>query len=84
MLERINLTYFVLSFCVGIFFVYIITPVQSIVHKFPSPDNTDIIYTDKSDSCYKYRSDELSCDKEKDSNIQPQPIIEDFKDVKRK
>jgi hypothetical protein len=83
MLERIKIKYFLASFFVGIFFVYIMTPAKSIVHKFPSPDNSDLIYTDKSDSCYKYHSDEMKCGDADQEEILPQPIIEDFKDNKK-
>jgi len=71
------MAYFIISFCVGIFFVYVATPKKSFVYKFPSPDNSDIVYRDKSDSCYKYHSNEIECPKDS-SNIEPQPIIEDF------
>jgi hypothetical protein len=60
--------------------VFIMTPKKTIVYKFPSPDNSDLVYQDKSDSCYKYHSNEIECPKD-DSVIEPQPIIEDFKDV---
>ena len=83
MFEKINLTYFTISFCVGIFLVYIMTPKKTIVYKFPSPDNSDLVYQDKSDSCYKYHSNEIECPKD-ESKIEPQPIIEDFKDVDNK
>lgn len=80
MFEKINLTYFTISFCVGIFLVYVMTPKKTIVYKFPSPDNSDLVYQDKSDSCYKYHSNEIECPKD-ESAIEPQPIIEDFKEV---
>ena len=47
----INTTYFVISFCIGIMFVYIMNPPLQVVYKFPSPDNEDIIYNDESESC---------------------------------
>ena len=78
MLEKINIKYFTLSFCVGILMVYLITPKKTVVYKFPSPDNSDLLYHDKSESCYKYHSDEIDCPEDK-SIIEPQPIIEDFK-----
>jgi hypothetical protein len=80
MFEKINFIYFTISFCVGIFLVYIQTPKKTIVYKFPSPDNSDLVYKDKSESCYKYHSNEIECPKD-DSAIEPQPIIEDFETV---
>ena len=78
MFEKINVIYFTISFCVGIFCVYVMTPKKSIVYKFPSPDNIETEYQDKSESCYKYHSNEIECPKD-DSLVEPQPIIEDFK-----
>jgi len=77
MFEKLNLTYFIISFCVGIFFVYAMTPKKNLVYKFPSPDNQELIYQDKSESCYKYHSNEIECPND-EVKIEPQPVIEDF------
>ena len=77
MFEKLKLTYFIISFCVGIFFVYAMTPKKNLVYKFPSPDNEDLIYQDKSESCYKYHSNEIECPDD-ESKINLQPVIEDF------
>ena len=77
MFEKLNLPYFIISFCVGIFFVYAMTPKKNLVYKFPSPDNQELIYQDKSESCYKYHSNEIECPKD-ESKIEHQPVIEDF------
>ena len=69
--------YFIIAFAFGIFWVYIVTPPQEVVVKFPSPYNAGgITYKDKSDSCYKYEAQEVECSKFK---WKPQPIIEDFR-----
>ena len=74
----INTTYFVISFCIGIMFVYIMNPPLQVVYKFPSPDNEDIIYNDESESCYKYQSEEVPCS---DKTVN-QPIVENFEKKK--
>jgi hypothetical protein len=74
MLEKIRFDLFIISFCVGIFFVYAMTPKRELVNKFPSPDNTELIYADKNESCYKYKPTEVDCD----ADSVPQPVIEDF------
>ena len=62
MLDLINPFYFIVSFCIGIMFVYLCTPPPQIVNKFPSPHNVkSTVYTDNSDSCYKYDSVEIPC-----------------------
>ncbi len=55
------------------------TPKRELVNKFPSPDNTELIYSDKSESCYKYKAIEVDCEKQKQPPL-PQPVIEDFED----
>lgn len=75
MFERINFTYFIISFCLGIFVVYTTKQPVQVVHKFPSPTNLATKYRDNTNSCYKYEYEEVQCD----GNQLPQPIIEDFK-----
>ena len=75
MLERLNLYYFLISFCVGILVVYSTQPKGQIVHKFPSPTNLSTQYKDNADNCYKYEYEQVTCTKD----ATPQPIIEDFK-----
>ena len=69
---------FFVSFAIGMLLVYITTPKPDVVLKFPSPYNAGkITYRDKSNSCYRYKADDVSCPKDK-SKILPQPILEDF------
>lgn len=68
--------YFFLSFAIGIFFVYILTPPPEIILKFPTPFNAGkVTYKDKANTCYTYKAEAVKC--EPDSL--PQPILEDFK-----
>jgi hypothetical protein len=56
--------YFLISFCIGIFFVYISTPKPKIIIKYPTPQNAGkIIYKDNSGLCYKYLAKEVKCPK---------------------
>lgn len=76
MLEQIDFKYFVISFCVGIFVVYIVQPKTQIVYKFPSPNNTDQKYKDNSNNCYKFEFEEVQCT----TDAIPQPVVlEQFK-----
>jgi len=73
--KYIDLKFFLISLCVGFFFVYIFTPYPDVVIMYPTPENAGkIVYKDAADVCYKYRADEVSCpdDKSKivDTNIQ--------------
>ncbi len=74
--ERIHPLYFFLAFAIGLFFCYITNPTPEMVLKFPSPYNAgNIVYKDKSDSCYKYKADKVECPIDK-SLIKDQPIVE--------
>jgi hypothetical protein len=62
----INLYYFIISLCIGFFFVYILTPTPDIVLKYPTPNNAGkVIYKDKADVCYKYKVNEVDCPDDK-------------------
>ena len=73
---KINFVYFLVSFAVGIFWVYVMTPPPELVVKFPSPYNAGLVmYKDKAENCYKYNAEKINCEGVKWS---PQPIVEDF------
>jgi hypothetical protein len=74
MFENIDFTYFFISFCIGLFFVYLTKPKPHIINKFPSPDNLDTLYKDNSDNCYKYKIEKTDCS----VDAIDQPIMEDF------
>ena len=61
-LNFIHINYFIISFCIGMLFVYMIEPQPEVIIKYPVP-NSDIIYKDESDMCYKYNYQEVSCNK---------------------
>lgn len=73
---KINSIYFILSFCIGIFLVYVITPFPEVIYTFPTPDNVDdTIYNNKNGSCYKYKAKEVQCD----ANTKNTPIYKNKK-----
>lgn len=60
------------AFAIGIFFVYISSPKQKIIIKYPTPYNASkIVYKNENDFCYKYEVEELKCT----DKVIPQPII---------
>ena len=61
-LNYIDSYYFLISLCIGIFFVYILSYQPQIIMRFPTPDNEDTItYKDKNNVCYKYKSEKVAC-----------------------
>lgn len=68
----ISLKYFIISFCIGIFMVYISTPLPEIIIRYPTPLNSNkIIYKDIADLCYVYDKKEVDCS---NKNIVETPI----------
>jgi hypothetical protein len=59
-LDFININYFIISFFVGMLFVYMIEPQPEVIIKYPVPNST-FVYKDESDMCYKYDYKEVSC-----------------------
>lgn len=81
--DKIYPLYFFIAFAVGLLICYITNPSPEIIIKFPSPYNSgNVVYKDKSDSCYKYDAEQVSCPMDK-SLIKPQPIHEDFEIAKK-
>jgi len=71
-LKYIDGYYFLISLCVGIFLVYILSYQPQIIMRFPTPYNENTtIYKDKNEVCYKYKSKEVNCSiGAKDINLQ--------------
>ena len=82
--KYIRFDYFIISFAIGILYVYLVQPKKEVVYRFPNPDNlNELIYTDKNDSCYKFKVEEKNCSELDKEEINPQPIIEDFNKNKK-
>ena len=63
--DYVNPVVFIIAFSIGIFCVYIMKPKQHFIIKYPTPDNAGkIIYQDLSESCYKYKSEQVECPKD--------------------
>lgn len=59
---RLHLTALVASFAIGILYTYLVTPPPAVIVKFPSPYNAGkVLYRDRSDTCYMFRSDAVAC-----------------------
>tara|TARA_B110000444_G_C18843592_1_gene600466 strand:+ start:2754 stop:2990 length:237 start_codon:yes stop_codon:yes gene_type:complete len=57
-----HLQTFIFSLAIGLFLVYIQTPEFNTIYVYPNPDNEDkILYKDKTNTCYKMKSQEVKC-----------------------
>ena len=64
--DYINPVAFLIALFIGLFLTYIYSPPKKIIIKWPTPENAGkIIYKDHSDSCYKYKANEINCPEDK-------------------
>jgi hypothetical protein len=67
-----NFIAFFTAFAIGILYVYISSPQQKILIKYPNPFNVEnTIYKTDDNICYKYKPVEVKCD----SNSIQQPLL---------
>jgi hypothetical protein len=74
MIKHIRLIPLIIGIIVGIIGIYFVKPEQSIIYKYPTPENAGkLIYKDKNGLCYKYTSKEVNCDAN-ESRLKDYPI----------
>jgi hypothetical protein len=60
--KYISLPVFLISFAIGLLFVYIIGPETKTVYVYPNPNNyNDILYKDNAEQCFQYVPKVVSC-----------------------
>jgi len=73
-LNYVSLPVFLISFAVGIFFIYILGPEMKTIMVYPTPENVDkILFKDKADNCFTFEETEVECPSD-DSLISQIPI----------
>ena len=61
-LNYISLPVFLVSFAVGIFFIYILGPEMKKIYIYPSPENVNnFLFKDKADNCFCFDQEEVKC-----------------------
>jgi hypothetical protein len=65
----------VLSFCVGMVFMILHVPRPKVVVKFPSPGVPSDLYHTGAGTCYRVRSEHVTCPSDR-KNVLPQPVTE--------
>ena len=65
---------FFVSLAIGLFYIYISSPVPKVIYIYPTPDNVHTIqYKDQASNCFAFDTKEVSCPKG-DKNVKRVPI----------
>jgi hypothetical protein len=58
----ISLPVFLVSFAIGLFFVYILGPDMKTIYIYPTPENVNkILFKDKADNCFYFEEEVVKC-----------------------
>jgi len=70
----ISLPAFLISFAIGLFFVYVLGPEMKTIYVYPTPENVEkILFKDKAENCFYFKEEVVECPKDK-SLISSVPI----------
>jgi len=73
-LNYISLPVFLISFAIGLFFVYLFGPEKKTIYIYPSPENVDkVLFKDKANNCFYFEEQIVDCPSD-DSLISSIPI----------
>ena len=63
MLKYINIKVIIISFIIGLIYIYISDDYKKIIYMYPTPDNVDTLqYKDKTDHCFQFSAKLVNCD----------------------
>jgi hypothetical protein len=72
--KYINFPIFLISFCIGVFFVYVTMPDMRKIYVYPTPENVAVLqYRDNTGSCFEFTQKEVACPRD-ESKIKKIPV----------
>ncbi len=61
----ISLPTFLISFAIGLLFIYLMGPEMKTIYIYPSPENVDkLLFKDKADNCFYFEEENVECPKD--------------------
>ena len=62
LLSHISFPVFLISFAIGLFFIYILGPEMKTIYIYPSPETVNkVLFKDKADNCFYFREEVVEC-----------------------
>jgi len=62
MFNYISIPIFLVSFIIGLLFIYILGPEMKTIYIYPSPENVDkVLFKDKADNCFYFEEESIEC-----------------------
>lgn len=64
-LNYISLPIFLVSFAIGLLFMYLMGPDMKTIYIYPSPENVEkVLFKDKADNCFYFEEEIVECPKD--------------------
>lgn len=65
LLNYISLPIFLISFAIGLLFIYLMGPEMKTIYVYPSPENVDkVLFKDKAENCFYFEEENVECPKD--------------------
>ena len=72
----ISLPIFIISFAIGLFFIYVLGPELKTIYIYPSPESVNkVLFKDKAENCFYFDEEIVDCPKD-ETTISSIPIQE--------
>ena len=70
----ISLPIFIISFAIGLFFIYVLGPELKTIYIYPTPESVNkVLFKDKADNCFYFDEEVVDCPKD-ETQISAVPI----------